>query len=226
MKRYILAACAGALALGAAVPAQAADLPRPVYKAPPAYIPAYFSWTGFYIGLNAGYGWARLTDTAGASVDPKGFIGGGQIGYNWQVNNFVFGLEADFQGSSQKVSDSGFDPVFGAWSTSGRLDYFGTIRGRLGIAQDRWLAYITGGYAYQNLKFDFNSATFGSASSSSTRGGWTIGGGVEYAFAGPWTAGLEYLYLDSGNRDWNVFGTNVDLRARNHVVRAKVNYRF
>jgi len=225
MKRAILAAAMASLFAGSAL---AADLPaRMATKAPPVAVP-YYNWTGFYIGLNAGAAWGRVTDnTFGGSSDTvSGFAGGGQIGYNWQVNNFVFGLEADFQGSSQKVSDSGFDPVFGAWSTSGRLDYFGTIRGRLGIAQDRWLAYITGGYAYQNLKFDFNSATFGSASSSSTRGGWTIGGGVEYAFAGPWTAGLEYLYLDSGNRDWNVFGTNVDLRARNHVVRAKVNYRF
>jgi len=138
----------------------------------------------------------------------------------------VFGVETDFQGSSQKLDEAGFDPVLGgAYTASARLNYFGTIRARLGLAQDRWLAYITGGYAYQNLKADFASA-LGAASSSSTRGGWTIGGGLEYAFAGPWTAGIEYLYLDSGNRDWNVFGANANLSARNHVVRAKVNYRF
>jgi outer membrane immunogenic protein len=228
MKRAILAAAMTALLAGSAY---AADLPArhmPV-KAPVA-VP-YYNWTGFYIGVNAGGAFGRINDnTFGGSSDTvSGFAGGAQIGYNWQVNNVVFGIETDFQGSSQKLSDSGVDPTvggLGAWSTSGRLNYFGTIRGRLGLAQDRWLVYVTGGYAYQNLKFDFNSANFGNANSSNTRGGWTIGAGLEYAFAGPWTVGLEYLYIDSGNRDWNVFNQNVNLRAKNNVVRAKLNYRF
>lgn len=223
MKQKILVAAMASLFAGSAF---AADLPARMPVKAPVAVP-YYNWTGFYIGLNAGGAFGRISQVgAGSSDSMNGFAGGAQLGYNWQVNNFVFGLETDFQGSSQKLSENGFDPLLGgAYSASARLNYFGTIRGRLGLAQDRWLAYITGGYAYQNLKVDFSSA-LGAASSSSTRGGWTIGGGFEYAFAGPWTAGLEYLYLDSGNRGWNVFGTNVDLRARNHVVRAKVNYRF
>ncbi|HWM82534.1 MAG TPA: outer membrane protein [Pseudolabrys sp.] len=223
MKRAILAAAMTALLAGSAY---AADLPvrhMPV-KAPVA-VP-YYNWTGFYIGVNAGGAFGRISQAGFGSDSLNGFAGGAQIGYNWQVNNFVFGVETDFQGSSQKISESGFDPLLGgAFSSSGRLNYFGTIRGRLGIAQDRWLVYVTGGYAYQNIKVDFSSP-FGAASSSSTRGGWTLGGGVEYAFAGPWTLGVEYLYLDSGNRDWNLFGQNVSLRSKNNIVRAKLNYRF
>jgi len=224
MKRYILAACAGALALGAAVPAQAADLPRPVYKAPPAYIPAYFSWTGFYIGLNAGYGWARLTDTAGASVDPKGFIGGGQIGYNWQVSSFVLGVEADFQGSGQKESFTGVT-AFGLTTASFRERYFGTVRARVGYAWDRALLYVTGGYAWQNIGIDI-TAGGATVSDDTTKGGWAVGGGLEYAFAGPWSAAVEYLYLDTGTRDVTLLGITDSIRTRNNIVRAKINYRF
>jgi outer membrane immunogenic protein len=223
MKRAILAAAMTALLAGSAY---AADLPArhmPV-KAPVA-VP-YYNWTGFYIGVNAGGAFGRLKDNIGSSDSLNGFAGGAQIGYNFQVNNVVFGLETDFQGSSQKISESTVDPLFGVVSASARLNYFGTIRARLGLAQDRWLVYVTGGYAYQNVKVDVTSSVFGSGSASSTRGGWTIGGGLEYAFAGPWTAGIEYLYLDSGNRDWNLGGQNVNLRATNNVVRAKLNYRF
>lgn len=223
MKRTLIAAAVTSLVAGSAF---AADLSAPNYTKAPAPVP-YYNWTGFYIGVNAGGAFGRIRDNEfGGSDKLNGFAGGAQLGYNWQVNNLVFGIETDFQGSSQKISENGVDPLFGgAFSSSGRLNYFGTVRGRLGLAQDRWLAYITGGYAYQNLKVDFSSP-FGSASSSSTRGGWTIGGGLEYAFAGPWTAGLEYLYLDSGNRDWNFFGVTQSLRARNNVIRAKLNYRF
>lgn len=224
MTRSILAAAMVSLFAGSAL---AADMPaRMPVKAAPMAVP-YYNWTGFYIGLNAGGAFGRISQSGFGSTDSlNGFAGGAQLGYNWQVNNIVFGVETDFQGSSQKVSASGVDPVFGAWTESARLNYFGTIRGRLGLAQDRWLVYITGGYAYQNIKVDATSTVFGAASASSTRGGYVIGGGLEYAFAGPWTAGIEYLYLDSGNRDWNFGGNIINLRAKNNVVRAKLNYRF
>ncbi|MGN6461898.1 MAG: outer membrane protein [Pseudolabrys sp.] len=223
MTRSILAAAMVSLFAGSAL---AADLPARMPVKAPIAVP-YYNWTGFYVGLNAGGAFGRLSQSgAGSSDSMNGFAGGAQLGYNWQINNIVLGLETDFQGSSQKLSEAGVDPVLGAFTASARLNYFGTIRARLGLAQDRWLAYITGGYAYQNVKFDMTSAVFGAGSASSTRGGWTVGGGLEYAFAGPWTAGIEYLYLDSGNRDWNFAGNIINLRARNHVVRAKVNYRF
>ncbi len=224
MTRTILAAAMVSLFAGSAL---AADMPaRMPVKAAPMAVP-YYNWTGFYVGLNAGYAWGRLNDsTNGLTSDPKGFAGGGQIGYNWQVNQVVFGLEADFQGSGQRESASGVLPVpFGLTTITDRVRYFGTIRGRLGYAWDRTLLYVTGGYAYQNIGLDISTAA-GAASSSTTKGGWTLGGGFEYAFAGPWTAGVEYLYLDSGTTTTTLFGAPFESRVRNNVVRAKVNYRF
>lgn len=228
MKRYALAAAAGlitvAFPLAAVAPANAADLPpRPIYKAP-AYVPAYFSWTGFYAGVNAGYGWARMSDTGGAGVNPKGFIGGAQIGYNWQMSNFVLGVEADFQGSAQKESFSGAT-IFGVATADFRVRYFGTVRGRVGVAFDRTLIYATGGYAYQNVGLDLTVAGV-TASDNSTKGGYAIGGGFEYAFAGPWSGRLEYLYMDTGNRDVTLFGLTDTIRTRNNIVRGAINYRF
>ena len=224
MTRTILAAAMVSLFAGSAL---AADMPaRMPVKAAPMAVP-YYNWTGFYVGLNAGYAWGRLNDsTNGLTSDPKGFAGGGQIGYNWQVNQVVFGLEADFQGSGQRESASGVLPVLGATTVTDRIRYFGTVRGRLGYAWDRALVYVTGGYAYQNVGVDVNSAVFGAASDSTTKGGYALGGGLEYAFAGPWTAGLEYLYLDSGNTNVTLGGTTFSGRVRNNVLRAKVNYRF
>jgi len=221
MKRAVLAAAMTALLAGSAY---AADLPArhmPV-KAPVA-VP-YYNWTGLYLGVNAGYGWSRMTDSAGASVNPNGFIGGGQIGYNWQVNQFVLGLEADFQGSAQKESFTGIS-AFGLTTASFRERYFGTIRARVGYAWDRALLYVTGGFAYQNVGIDITAGGL-TVSDSTTKGGYTIGGGLEYAFAGPWTAGLEYLYLDTGSRDVTLLGITDSIRTRNHIVRAKLNYRF
>jgi len=224
MTRTILAAAMVSLFAGSAL---AADMPaRMPVKAAPMAVP-YYNWTGFYVGLNAGYGWARTDDiAAGVSANPRGFVGGGQIGYNWQVNQVVFGLEADFQGSGQRESASGVLPApFGFTTVTDRVRYFGTIRGRVGYAWDRALLYVTGGYAYQNIGIDVTAAG-GSASSSTTKGGYTLGGGLEYAFAGPWTAGLEYLYLDSGTTTTTLFGAPFQSRVRNNVLRAKVNYRF
>jgi outer membrane immunogenic protein len=223
MKKGWLLASVSIISLGIAAPAAAADLPAQSYTKAPAAVAALYNWTGFYVGLNAGGAFGRVSGDVGesGSISMNGFIGGAQLGYNWQINNIVFGLEADFQGSSQKYSEA----VDGL-SSSVSMNYFGTLRGRLGLAQDRWLTYITGGYAYQNLKFSANSPSFGSVSSNSTRGGYAVGAGFEYAFAGPWTTGLEYLYLDSGSRDLNIGGDTISLRERNHVVRAKLNYRF
>jgi outer membrane immunogenic protein len=226
MKRYALVAglIAATFSL-AAGSATAADLSRPVYKAP-AYVPvpAYFSWTGFYAGVNAGYGWARMSDTAGAGVNPKGFIGGAQLGYNWQMSNFVFGVEADFQGSTQKESFTGVT-AFGVTTADFRVRYFGTVRGRIGVAFDRALVYATGGYAYQNVGLDLTVGGV-TASDNTTKGGYALGGGLEYAFAGPWSGRIEYLYLDTGNRDVTLFGITDTIRTRNNIVRGAINYRF
>ena len=167
MKKYLLASVA-ALGLVAAGAASAADLPSrkgPVVA--PAYIPPVFTWTGFYVGANAGYAWGNVNAGdaffSGRTVsigDIDGFIGGGQIGYNYQIGQFVVGLEADLQGADLSATSGFGDRV--------RTDYFGTVRARLGFAVDRWMPYITGGWAYGNVKTSI--AGIGSSDKSHTGG--------------------------------------------------------
>jgi outer membrane immunogenic protein len=232
----------------------AADLP---VKAPAAVVaPSAYSWTGFYVGLNLGGSWGHqsgsIVDSTGATLanagkNLDGVIGGGQIGYNWQVNQWVFGLEADFQGSGQKFSDtSGFvivptgalvaalPPVNVTNTLSDKLNWFGTVRGRLGWAFDRWMPYFTGGWAYGHGEIN-DTLTVGATAispfnSSHNYTGWTIGGGVEWAFANNWSAKLEYLYIDFGNGPsvpiaGTTFAINVG-RMTDNIARAGVNYKF
>ena len=149
MKKYLLSGVA-ALGLLAAGAASAADLPSrkgPVVA--PVYVPA-FTWTGFYVGANAGWGFGNM-DSVGVSGfgDLDGFVGGGQIGYNYQLGQIVLGLEADFQGADLKAGPS--------WAGlgivgEGKTEWFGTVRGRVGYAFDRFLPYLTGGFAYGSVK--------------------------------------------------------------------------
>ena len=227
MFRKFLLATAATLAL--ANVASAADMPqRMATKAAPVPYMAIYNWTGLYIGANLGYGWARVSDDAGGSSNLNGVIGGGQIGYNWQMNQLVLGVEADFQGSGQRATQTGAIGLV-AISATERIRYFGTVRARVGYAFDRTLLYVTGGYAYTNIGMDV-TATFGgataTASSNTTKGGATIGGGVEYAFAGPWSAKAEYLYIDSGTQSVTLFGVTDNARIRNHIGRVGINYRF
>jgi outer membrane immunogenic protein len=247
------------------VTAHAADLGPMVTKAPPA--PIYYNWTGFYLGVNLGGSWGHQSadlfeggeDVFGASTNPNGVIGGGQIGYNWQFYNnwgwgnaWVLGLEADIQGSGQRdTRDFDFlvpalSPDSFAGSVEDKLEWFGTVRGRVGIAFDRVLPYFTGGWAYGNRKFDGTVTAFtpggvpiastAFSTSSNLSNGWTVGGGVEWAFWDHWTAKFEYLYIDFGNRNDNdgnfivVTPTNTFGITTNHftdnIARAGVNYKF
>jgi len=240
--RRIISTGIGLFALAAAMaPASAADLAvkAPFYKAPP--VVAVWSWTGFYAGLNVGYSFGRsratdsfydggtgaLLSTIDSNFSMNGAIGGGQVGYNWQFNDWVVGIEADLQGSGQKGSSSvacagaicsapcpgpicakqaptGGGPVTD--NLSEKLTWFGTARGRLGVTvTPAVLAYVTGGLAYGEVKTDLsvagvNCLTPVSASfgSSATKAGWTVGGGLEGQVIGNWTAKLEYLYIDLG----------------------------
>jgi len=249
MFRRTLLASAGAMAL--AGPALAADLttraPPPVFLPPPPI----FTWTGLYLGINAGYTWSNsntvdtaTTDVFGnpglaggpafgvasaalatGSVPAKidGFIGGGQIGYNYQFNSFVVGIEADIQGVAasngstlvfSQAGVAGFpaNPIDQNLSSSRRQDYLGTIRGRLGFTiTPTVLVYGTGGLAYGQTKSSTSItqivesdpllpnhySSFGSISNS--RVGWTAGGGLEWLFAPNWSVKAEYLYYDLGS---------------------------
>ncbi len=218
MKRFVLAA-AGLLALGVTA-ASAADLPAraPMPTKAPAYLPAY-NWTGFYIGINGGGGWGRGDFSAPAfpaSFNTSGGLVGGTLGYNWQASQAVFGLETDIDWSGIK----GSGPC-GVTTCSTSNTFLGTFRGRLGYAWDRVLPYITGGLAYGNI--NTNVAAFGSG--NSTKAGWTLGGGLEFAIAGPWTAKVEYLYADLG-RGGSIAALAGDSKFTANILRGGVNYRF
>jgi outer membrane immunogenic protein len=219
-----------------AAPSFAADLPARVPAAPvvPAAIP--YNWTGFYAGVNVGYGWADASASAtlgGTSVSASetldGVIGGGQIGYNWQTGNFVVGIEADIQASGQKHTVDG--SILGVgFSETDKITYFGTVRGRLGWAMGRWLPYVTGGWGYGEVKSEFNVNGLGTFSASESHSAWVLGGGVEAALVGNWTGKIEYLYLDTGDLDGS-FATGAGTlttttRVKDNIVRVGLNYRF
>ena len=215
--RSLTALGAAVAVLGFATAASAADMPARTYTKAPPMMAAPFNWTGFYLGLNAGYGWV---DSGGSN--PGGFVGGGQIGYNWQGYNspLVLGIEADLQGADIDESVT----VGGVTATT-RAKAFGTVRGRIGYAFDRAMIYATGGWAYTRTSLDL-SGPGGSISSSDWSSGWALGGGVEYAFMGPWSAKLEYLHVDSGDVTLTLAGTSVTGNYDMNVVRAGLNYRF
>jgi len=245
MKKLMLATAAIIAMAGSAGAADMAR-PAPVYKAPPPV--AAYSWTGPYFGVNIGYSWGRLQNTwtvtgvvagtATESQDVDGLIGGIQGGINWQVGRWVFGMESDFQGSGQK-GDTTYCVVSCAVASvvaDHKLPWFGTARSRLGVlATDTILLYGTAGVAYGQVKsnytFSAGAVPFGSAELKDTRAGWTAGAGIEGAFGGGWSAKLEYLYLDLGQRTETIILNGVtnaswDHRFTDHIARVGLNYRW
>jgi outer membrane immunogenic protein len=213
MKRFILAVCAGLLAAAMATPSGAADLRRPVYKGP-AFVAPVFTWTGFYVGINGGYGFGNSNWDPGPNFDTNGWLVGGTIGYNLQTGNFVWGLEADLDYSNMKGDSGGVET---------RVSYFGTARGRIGYAFDRFMPYLTGGAAFAQIKMDA-----GAGDDKDNQIGWTIGGGVEWAFLANWSAKLEYLYADLGEAECGAgaCGVATDVRFKTSIIRGGINYRF
>jgi outer membrane immunogenic protein len=219
MKRSVLAGAAALAIVSTMTAANAADLPRrhampvkaPMYAAP-------YNWTGLYLGINGGGGWGRSNFSAPLATSDFNTSGGqigGTLGYNYQVNNAVFGLETDLDWSNVKGSTT-----CGAGLTcETKNSWLGTARGRIGYAFDRFLPYVTGGLAYGDVK---NSVT-GFGSTSTTKAGWTLGGGLEAAIAGPWTAKVEYLYADLGRAS---APAGSDASSKTNLVRAGLNYRF
>lgn len=260
VKAFALGAVTSLAILGGS--ALAADLPVKTapYRAP---APLPYNWSGFYVGGNLGWGWNSdngqqlCTDPAGASfgpgciivsdpsIDADGFIGGGQIGYNWQVNNWVFGVEADIQGAdiNGSANIAGPFPQVGggnsgnsSWVANETLDWFGTVRGRVGFAWDRALLYATGGLAYGHESVDLTFTGFGAqwpSSASDTKTGWTLGGGVEYAYVDNWTVKIEGLYYDLGTITSsgvgippNGYTAGKEFEFKGGIVRVGLNYKF
>jgi len=222
MKKF-LAICFAAATLLGAQGASAADLSvAPLYKAPPSQLPQAPGWAGFYLGANGGGGWGHSWWNGNATgIDLSGGQVGGTAGYNWQVGKAVFGLEGDIDWSSLKGSATTTLCPNGC-STSD--SWLGTVRGRLGYSFGSVMPYVTGGLAVG----DIQASTPGFAGASTTNAGWAVGGGLEFALPGNWSAKAEYLHVDLGKLDC---GANCGLPTDNvsmhdNIVRAGVNYHF
>jgi len=262
MKKVIVAAAFAALSAASfSGPAFAADLP---VKAPPL-APAY-SWTGWYIGAHVGYGWTdgdvsvgfsdpgglgnvAATVAAGAlpvtfSPDRDGILGGVQLGYNWHVSpNWVFGIEADISAtdwSGSQRRSTAIAPFFPLTTFATQdTDWLGTLRGRLGYANNNWLFYGTAGLAVGHTSYSYGQSNIAgggpvnfTGTDSSTDAGWVAGLGVEYGWSN-WSARLEYLHFDLGNHSFvtilnsaptTTFTPNFENSG--DIVRFGINYRF
>jgi len=265
MKKFAVAGCALFILGGVA---SAADLKQPIYTKAPPPVPLW-SWTGFYLGGNVGYSWGRSDTTvtindvttattlaAGNSkFNMNGAIGGFQGGYNWQTGRMVLGIETDFDWTGQRGSTSFICPT-GVCTTLGpmaatlnqKLDWLGTLRGRLGVTASPILFYVTGGLAYGRIKTDGTVSGFNvnlvpltaGFSNSTTKTGWTIGAGVEGVISGNWTAKVEYLYVDLGTvtggtplapvgvglRSGDVGSAAFSSKITDNILRVGVNYIF
>jgi outer membrane immunogenic protein len=258
-------------ALAADAPAPVYNPPAPPAAPGPVYSVSTgpMVWGGFYIGLNGGYRWGHLDQTtnllnsttglllatAGTEFTLKGAVFGAQGGYNWQAGSLVFGVETDIQGSREKAattvscslatcsvpSPPGVRAATVALSQS--MDWFGTLRGRLGttISPAAVLLYATGGLAYGEVKsaslvsgFAGATAVSVAASTNTIHTGWTAGGGIEGQIFGHWTGKIEYLYVDLGSESSS--GTlltsspqllgNFSSKITNHIFRGGINYKF
>jgi outer membrane immunogenic protein len=225
-----LLAATAALAIAAST-AHAADLPGRYSPAPAYNALPVFTWTGFYAGLNAGYGWnvgdSRYYDPAFRNGKRSGgFIGGAQAGYNYQFGMFVGGLETDLQYAAVGNKGASYGTTYYPGDSDG---FFGTIRARGGVAFDRALVYGTGGFAYGDIGGNRGyDPLLGYHSGDEVNWGWTLGGGVEYAITNNFTAKVEGLYVDLDTKDNYTLGgrVNVDRDAEFGVLRAGVNYKF
>jgi len=242
-KTMLLASAAGA-ALMPNAGAQAADMP---VKAAPQTAAA--NWAGWYIGANLGAAWQSSKVVSayanGISFSPgsysssptnTGFIGGGQIGYNWQRGNLVYGLEADISGLS-KGSQSVFLRGKDSTTLKTKINWLATFRGRLGVTlASNTMAYATGGLAVggvDNSQLDSSSPTNQNvAQDKSTRTGWVVGGGVEHMLARNWTVRLEGLYVDLGSKTATMVGLNpgngstTSFSNKATIARAAINFKF
>lgn len=259
--RMLLLASSALVCAGSAF---AADMRMPT-KAP-SPVAAPFSWSGCYVGAQVGYGWGQkeFSDPQLGPVDPffgftiftiappgtilqndtNGWLAGGQLGCNYQVGNWVFGVEGDYAWANidGTISDPFFankngDPQLLSAETRG----LGAATGRVGYAFDRFLVYGKGGAAwahdrYDAILFDQLVAFFGVApptlfTASETRFGWTVGAGIEYAFWDRWSVKVEYNHYEFGDRRVNLVSTAgdilpLDIEQRIDTVKIGVNYRF
>ena len=265
MRHKLLNMFAMTFAVVGAQAASAADmqLKAPVVPAPVSG----YNWGGWYAGGNVGYGWGTSSDPnvsffdpagpgfvnfasyfgAGGNVTPNlntgGVIGGGQIGYNWTLApSWVGGVVTDFQGSGIKASATNtVTPaaigITTFQSNSEQIDWFGTVRAKLGYAQNNWLLYGTGGMAYGRVatsgSFVIPGALNLTGSNDTTKVGWAAGAGLDYGLTSNWIVGVEYLYVDLGRVSYTETqpaltpsSLTIGNRAAAQIVRASLDYKF
>ena len=243
MRRQLFLTSVGAIALTGS--AFAADLPS--RAPPPAYVPPapIFSWTGLYLGAQVGYAWdtdpSNVTLSSPAAIipfsttsfgnSPGGVIGGAHIGYNLQINQWVAGLEGTVDATSINQTATDFFDNFGVRTTT---PLQGSIRARAGVALDRILIYATGGAAFTGIRDNY-FVPAATDTISKTRGGWTVGGGLEYALTNNWSVRAEYRYSDFGHYNDFPFVTFVvpagnSLTVQHHLTESQaqvgVSYKF
>jgi outer membrane immunogenic protein len=235
---YVSRLAAASLLALAAGSAQAADLYGARgygggYKDGGAPYPA-LNWTGFYFGANGGGAWGASSDQLAYATNsfgglaPSGGFGGGQFGFNWQgflgYRPLVLGIETDLQGSA--IEEKGIDRTSATYKSN--LDYFGTVRGRVGYAADSVLLYFTGGFAYGAVKNNVVNPTVFSIDRTDT--GYTLGGGLEYKITPAWSIKTEYQYIDLGKGDPTSTAGSYSSRGGTirddafHTARIGVNY--
>ncbi len=230
MRNNILFAVAGAACI-ISQHSSAADMP---VKAPP--VSAIYDWSGFYVGGHVGAGRGHKvwtvpgTPTTRIDHDVSGFLGGGQIGLNYQVAKLVMGIEGDISATNMKGDSLCANPLYICTS---KVHWIGTVTGRLGYAMtENALIYVKGGWAWARENFDFK-ATFASEDTGHvSASGWTVGGGFEYGLARNWSAKVEYNYIDFGTKRRDYFSPagaladTVDVKQDLHLVKVGLNYRF
>lgn len=247
-----------------ATSAGAADIYRSSFKDTPVPVLVVQTWAGFYFGGNVGYGWSANSgqwrdDTTAREIieeiplstdyhtslrgpSPSGVFGGGQIGYNLQQGAWVYGLEADIQGAD--INDSkGYGVTVGETELSGstrqKVDWFGTVRGRVGYSNGPALFYATGGLAYGNVKDELkindisDQGPYLHFSKEEVQTGFAVGGGIEYLFSPSWSVKAEYLYIDLGSQKVGgsyvsgpvtYSGSTQEIDASFHTVKVGFNY--
>jgi outer membrane immunogenic protein len=229
MRHLSIAIIAAALGLSFGQAASAADVP--VKAPPPAYAPPpVYNWTGFYVGGHVGYLWGRthveedgIVTEDGAPTD--GVIGGALAGYNWQYNQFVFGLEGDFGWTNAHGTGATPAPIIVPPNTYD-FNWTSHVRGRLGYAADRWLFFVAGGLAIADFDFHEGAAAI-PQTPGGTYAGWSIGGGIEYALTSNLVGRVEYLYDDFGHKDYiGAGGDPYRISLTGNTVRGALAWKF
>jgi outer membrane immunogenic protein len=221
-----LYAAAGLTFAAATLPALAADVaPRLPTPRAAVYVP-YFTWSGPYVGINAGYGfgnsvWTATTGATSGSFNTNGAQFGATAGYNALLGSFVFGIEGDVDWSGIKGTSAA---AACAPTCTTANNWMGTVRGRIGPALDRFLPFVSAGAAVGNVKL-----TDGITSASATKIGWAVGAGIEYAFITNWSAKVEYLYVNLGSVTCDATCSGsvpFDTSFRASLLRVGLNYKF